>query len=322
MKKVFSVCLALVLLLACISVQASAEDTPTFAAGNVEALPGETVEIPILIENNPGIVALSVNVSFDGNVLELQNASATGSVFPAEGITFGGTYNTDSFNIIWYDATSTANYTDSGLIATLTFLVKEDAPIGETSISVSYARSSVVDVNLDEVTFDTRNGVINVVSPEVGGWSFTEGDNTLFIYEGGSGVNFVCGLDSFSPVVSDFIETTGGWTSDVELNEYGMESTGAKLVIYDENANVVEEYYTVLFGDVSGDGNFDLSDVSMQMDVLGGLITDTWMDFLDSDEYAQSFAADISHDLNLDLTDVGLILDQLSGVEIDQTQWF
>lgn len=320
MKKILSVCLALVML-ACISMQAFAQDTPTFAAGSATAYPGDTIEIPILIENNPGIVALSVSVSFDRNVLTLQGASESESVFPGAGITFGGSYDTNSFNILWEDGTSAENYTLNGTIATLTFLINENAPAGDSVISVGYQSSSVVDVDLQDVAFETRSGVVTVLPLEVGGWSFT--DDNLYTYEAESGARYICGLDSFDPVVTGLIETTGGWTYEVEANEYGMESTGAKVVIYDEKGAVAEEYYTVLFGDISGDGSFDLSDVSLQMDVMGGNLNEPWADFFDTDEYAQTFAADVSHDLTLDLTDVSYVLDQLGGVEeIDQSAWF
>ena len=323
MKKILSVCLALVLLLTCISMQTFAEGAPAFSAGSAEANPGDTVEIPILIENNPGIVALSVSVSFDRNVLTLQNASSDGSVFPAAGITFGGTYDTDTFNILWEDGTSTVNNTSSGLIATLTFLVSEDAPVGETVVSVGYASSSVVDVNLNDVAFETVNGVVTVVPAEVGGWSFTD-DSSLYIVPSESeDILFICGLDVYDPVISPYIETTGGWSYEIENNDYGMESTGAKLVILDENDNPVEEYYTVMFGDINGDGVYDLSDVSLMSDAMAGAVDDVWGDFIIPDKYPQSFAADCYHDLTLDLTDMSILFDHLTNVElVDQEIWF
>ena len=321
MKKILSVFLALTLMLACICMQASAEGAPAFAAGNAEVNPGDTVEIPITIENNPGIIALSVNVSFDTNVLSLQEASKSASVFPQAGITFGGTYETNSFNILWEDGTSTETYTINGTVATLTFLVKEDAPIGDTTITVSCADSSVLDVDLNEVAFNTRNGVVSVVQAEVGGWSFAE-DSTLYTFEGSSGLQFVCGLDNIYPVISDYVETTGGWTYEVELNEMGMESTGAKLVICDENGDTVEEYYAVLFGDINGDGTFDITDWSLMADAMGAIVDEAWGDYILTDEFAQSFAADCNHDLILDVTDTSMLADQLGTLaDIDQSAW-
>ena len=100
-KKILSVFLALTLLLACVTLQTSAEGAPAFAAGNAEANPGDTVEIPILIKNNPGIIALDVYVSFDRDVLTLQNATDALLFSDRPVVTFGGSYDTDVFHILW-----------------------------------------------------------------------------------------------------------------------------------------------------------------------------------------------------------------------------
>lgn len=322
-KKILSVFLALILLLACVTLQTSAEGAPVFAAGNAEANPGDTVEIPILIENNPGIVALDIYVSFNRDVLTLQGATDALLFSDDPVVTFGGSYDTDEFHILWEDGTSAANLTQSGTLATLTFLVKEDASIGESTVSVSYRAASVVDVNLDEVAFETRDGVVNVVPAEVGGWSFTE-DSSLYIVEADSeDIQYICGLDIYDAVISPYIQTTGGWTYDVELNDYELEGTGAKLVIYDENHDAVEEYYAVLFGDINGDGVFDLGDVSLMSDAFANAIEDDWGDFIVPDKYPQCFAADCDHNLTLDLADMSILLDHVYNVEkVDQEIWF
>lgn len=323
-KKILSVCLALILLV-CIPMQAFAEGTPTFAAGSAEASPGDTIEIPVLVENNPGIIALAVNISFDSNVLTLQEASASTSVFPQDRITFGGSYDTDSFNILWEDGASDENYTVNGTLAVLTFLVNEDAPTGESVITVSYTASSVLDYDLNEVAFTTRNGSVTVVPTEVGGWSFAEGSELYTFDAENSDYRFVCGLNVYDPVITDEVVTTGGWSYEVVPNEFELESTGAKLVIYDENKNVVEEYYAVLFGDINGDATFDLTDMSLMADAMGYTLDKdlAWADFELPDQFPESFAADPNHDLTLDLTDPGMLLDHMGGLEeIDQSPWF
>ena len=310
-KKIFSVCLALILLLACVSLQTSAEGTPTFAAGTA------------VIENNPGIVGLNIVVSFDRSALTLQSATDALLFSDTPTVTFGGNYDTDAFHIIWENGTSHVNLTNNGTLATLTFLVNEDAPIAETTITVSY--TSAFDVDLTDVAFETRNGAVTVTPLEVGGWSFAEG-STLYTYEAiTSDLKFVCGLDIFVPMITGSVETTGGWTYAVEPNEFSLESTGAKLVIYDENNDVVEEYYAVLFGDINGDATFDLTDVSLLADAMGYTVDENepWSGFVLVDEYPQSFAADPSHDMSLDLTDMGMLADHLGYLqEIDQSPWW
>ena len=317
MKKVLSVCLSLMLLLACIPLQASADGTAVFAVGTAEAHAGETVSIPVMIENNPGIIAFRVTVSFDTDVLTLQSAAAA-DLLAAEKITFGGSYDTDSFRILWEDGTGSGNTTVSGTFATLEFLVKEDAPIGETTISINYSASSTFDYDLNEVAFGTRAGSVTVVPTEVGSWSFSE-DCTLCTYEGNEGEQYIVGMDLAYPVISEYIETTGGWSYEIELNEFDMESTGAKLMIKDANDTVVEEYYTVLFGDINGDGVLDPTDTTILVYLMGNVLDEPWADFAVTDEYPQSFAADVNHDLVLDGSDASGIVYQMGDIDdIDQ----
>ena len=326
MKKLISVCMALILLLACVPLQASSIDgTPTFAVGTVTAHAGETVDVPILIENNPGIVGLSVTVSFDTDVLTLKNAAEAPLFVDGDGHSvgyymFGGTYNTSSFTILWDDGTG-VNSTQSGTFATLTFEVAEDAPLGDTAISIGYSAGSTFaaapapDNTLTEVAFDTRAGAVTVASSEVGGWSFSE-DCTLYTYECESGMQIVAGFDPLEPQITDYIETTGGWTYDVVPNAYGGESTGAKLVIYDENGDAVEEYWSVFFGDINGDAVIDQNDLTILRLLIGNKLNTTWAkEYLTTDEFPQTFAADTNstHDLVLDLMDMTCLRYQIGN---------
>lgn len=317
MKKLISVCMALMLILACIPVHASADGTPTFAVGTVDAYAGDTVEVPVLIENNPGIIALRVTVSFDTDVLTLQNAESA-SLFSEGVLTFGGSYATSTFNILWENGTG-SNATVNGAFAILTFLVSEDAPEGSAVISISYSASSTFNMDLTEVAFSTANGAVTVQAAENGGWSFTEGC-TLYTYESEiSGLKFVAGLDTAYPMISDYIETTGGWSFEVEPNEVGMESTGAKLVIYDANGDAVEEYWSIMFGDINGDGVFDGMDITLLTYLIGNVLDEPWADYAVTDEFPQTYAADTNHDFVLDGMDITCLVYQIGNTEqIDQ----
>ncbi len=319
MKKLISVCMALMLVLACVPLHASAEGSPTFAAGTAEAYPGHTVEIPVLIENNPGIIAFRITVSFDTSVLTLTKATPV-PLFSEGTMTLGGSYETATYNILWENGTGSSNMTGNGTIVTLEFLVDENAPIGDTAVSVSYDTRSTFDYDLNEVAFETRAGAVTVVQAEVGSWSFSE-DCTLFTFESEiCGTKFVAGLDITYPVISDYVETTGGWTFEVELNDVDMESTGAKLVIYDADGNVVDEFWSVMFGDINGDGVFDGMDQTYLVYAMNTMLDEPWADFATTDESPQAFAADTNHDFVLDGMDLSAIVYQISNREdIEQT---
>ena len=191
-----------------------------------------------------------------------------------------------------------------------------------TEGTVNYKNLKVVDERalLYRITKITGDITVSITTQqsETGSWSFSE-DCTLCTYEGTEGEQYIIGLDLSCPVISDYIETTGGWSYAIELNEFGMESTGAKLMIKDENDTVVEEYYTVLFGDINGDGVIDPTDTTILVYLMGNVLDEPWADFAVTDEYPQSFAADVNHDLVLDGTDTSGIIYQMGNIEdIDQ----
>ena len=310
MKKTLTVFVALALLIACIPV-ASATDTPTISAGTASALAGETVQIPVCIENNPGIMSCFVSVSYDRNLLTL-TAADYADLFTGGSPEASGSLTQNPFNMLWYDFT--ANRTNSGDFFLLTFAISEDAVPGDLTITVAYSQDNTFDYDGNDVVFSTQNGKITVLAPEVGGWSFSE-DCTLYTYEGENNVNFIGGVNSLDdPYMSDYIETTGGWTYAVEDNDAGAESTGAKLTIFDETGTAVEEYYLVYFGDANGDGVINGMDILVIMDMISG----DWGDFILSDEFPQTFAADLNHDGNVNGMDILCVMDCVS---VDDAQF-
>ena len=64
--------------------------------------------------------------------------------------------------INWVDAIHPDN-TTNGVVALLTFRVKEGAPIGVTDITLSYDPEDVYDANYDNVGFRVENGGVEVV---------------------------------------------------------------------------------------------------------------------------------------------------------------
>ncbi|MCL2109962.1 MAG: hypothetical protein FWH20_11540 [Oscillospiraceae bacterium] len=66
-KKPISVLIAIVLTLGTISLSSAQEENtgPTITVGEVAGVQGETVDVPVFISNNSGIVAFYVNVRYD-----------------------------------------------------------------------------------------------------------------------------------------------------------------------------------------------------------------------------------------------------------------
>ena len=179
MKKFLAMLLSVLMLVSCFAMTVSADiiynDTELdwgaysgiFAVGTAAAKAGETIVIPVSIENNPGIISLKLAVAYDSSVLELVSAEAGDFVVDEqEDVTVGspsfGPIESNPFTINWVDALSDGNNLTNGVVANLTFKVKEDAAVGDTEISVSYNPNDVFDYNTDNVLFECKAGTVTV----------------------------------------------------------------------------------------------------------------------------------------------------------------
>ena len=70
MKKLFAIFLSLLFTLASVVPVSSAAD-PSFEVGTATGKQGDTVEVKVSINNNPGITAFSVNIDYSSSDLTL-----------------------------------------------------------------------------------------------------------------------------------------------------------------------------------------------------------------------------------------------------------
>jgi hypothetical protein len=134
-------------------------DAPQFAVEDVTAKAGDTVTVAVKVKNNPGIVSTRLEIGYDANVLELISGEwqdFTGGVSGFSPITV------NPFVVNWANTLSGNNTTD-GVLALLTFKVKDGAAAGDTVIMVSYDPEDVYDENWDNVSFATVAGTVTVI---------------------------------------------------------------------------------------------------------------------------------------------------------------
>lgn len=137
----------------------SVDDDKTFAGGYAT--------IGINLKNNPGITSLRISVSYDDNVLKLEevvyNKDMGGQAIQPENI------ESAKSPIILYWTDGFADYANDGVFATLTFAVAETATAGTSSvISVSYDAEDVYNANEENVTFSVENGTVSVIAQKAG----------------------------------------------------------------------------------------------------------------------------------------------------------
>ena len=162
MRKVLSVFIAVVMLAVCSVISYDAAEEPRFQTEIVRGNAGETVDVKLNIQNNPGITALSIDVSYSSDDLEL--ISVNNAALFQDAISTGNV-SSDPLRISWYAADS-ENKDDNGTLAILRFRVRENAICSR--INISYNPENVFDNTLQNQPFEITNGWVLVGDKKIG----------------------------------------------------------------------------------------------------------------------------------------------------------
>ena len=130
-----------------------------FTVSDASARAGETVEVAVRVSQNPGIAAAWLELSYDPQVLALEDVQ-NGEIFPDACFTPGNNLTAVPFRALFVDSLTTDNYTQDGTLVVFTFRVLPDAPGGDTPVSVSYDADSTYDVGLRNIPFVTQDGTL------------------------------------------------------------------------------------------------------------------------------------------------------------------
>lgn len=117
---------------------------PTIYFESKQCRPGETVEVPIIVENNPGISGLGIEIEYDNTLLTLNgienNNLLSGAYFEH------GDISKRTVTLNW---ASINESTRDGVVAKCSFTVNSQAELGTVPLNVTVIES--IDVNEIEV---------------------------------------------------------------------------------------------------------------------------------------------------------------------------
>ena len=136
---------------------------PAFALSGASGRRGETVDVTVSMENNPGIVATRLFFDYDPAVLHLDGIT-NGTIFSDDTMTAGNDLNHVPYVVFWVDSLSPTNNDANGVLLTLHFTIAEDAPKGDTTITLRYDEGSTYNVDLTDQAFLTRSSAVTVVT--------------------------------------------------------------------------------------------------------------------------------------------------------------
>ncbi len=161
-KRLISFLLALtfVITVAPIGIFATSVDTASIAVVDASAFPGDSVEVYVIIKDNPGVTGATLAISYD-DALTLTDAVA-GAAFSSLAFSKPGTYASPC-NFVWDAEAASDESTENGVIMKLVFEV--DGAVEaytKMNVDVSYSFGDVYN-NGGDVSLDIQNGYVIAV---------------------------------------------------------------------------------------------------------------------------------------------------------------
>ena len=150
--------------------------SPYISGGTKDAKVGEKVKMPIDLKNNPGVAALSLNVSYDKTKLKLLGAE-DGKILGTSTFLAGNDLTMVPYTLNWDDLAADNN-TGNGVVATLEFEVLAE---GTIPVEIALNQRSTFNVDLKEVGFATAPGTIIASAPYKGLKGDTDMNGTVSV---------------------------------------------------------------------------------------------------------------------------------------------
>lgn len=214
MKRVAVIFFILTFVLSSLCVYAD-DKTPHLYGTDIEAVKGETISYPIMIENNSGIAAIKLSIGCenadikpvagsDGKSLEFK----TGEAFAA-GNAFGAVTETGG-QIVWFNI---KNIKKDGELFVVLFKIAETVANGKYTVNLSYSQIDTIDQKESPVKFNVTAGSITVKDKK----------------QAGDGNTAIVPPENTDPAVKDPETTDDGDKEDIALITKEVKAVKIKL---------------------------------------------------------------------------------------------
>lgn len=218
---------------------------------NVFALPGDTIEIPINIKNNPGIMGFKLFFGFDDSVLT--PVSVNKGAILSEGTLNDsiGVGSSNSISVLW---NNTSEVIGDGSILLLRFKVNENADYESLKIKVTYSENDTFNESYDDVALicnDVNLAITNLIPVD-------KNETTINPSEG-----YIYTSIHICTDIEKIVSASDGTMVSATASYYNNLGTGSKVVVKDSNGIVLENYTLIVPGDFDGDSATDVIDAAL-----------------------------------------------------------
>lgn len=278
----------------------------------------EYVDIPVMIERNPGISFASLNILYNSDKLEAESV-INGDIF--ESVLGSIDKNNAAVRL---DFTSEENKTDNGVLAKIRFKVKAGFA-DNADIKVCYYPGEIRNIKMNSVSFNLMDGMLrsSKQSRIEGNIYSADDDNEIkvVIYDADTdNADIKADLVLDSPEKGELIELTDEYNQDGKefATPYSVDLGGreVKLAVYKEGYGAhietvkvdcltARDFNLYLLGDANGDGKIRIGDKAVLARAVAG-----WTGY---DKLLNEEAADINGDGKIDSGDRMLLERHLAG---------
>lgn len=161
MNRILNILLLLFVIMMLLSITALAAES-IIQIGSAEAVPGESITIPVNITNSANLISLTACVEYDEDIMTLITIKDTCSL---PGFVHGDK-TTSPVVLTWENDCLTANQSVYGEIVELCFVVKNNALEGEYALSVHIPQDGALDSNGNDVRFYLVDGLLTITHKE------------------------------------------------------------------------------------------------------------------------------------------------------------
>lgn len=155
MKKIITFLTSIILICTVCFIPSSAAGSGSLAMSSASGKQGDSVTLNINLTANPGLATMSLQVEYDTGALTLTGVSDSKLL---SGTDLSSVYNSP-YKITWIDSSKSDNK-KTGTIASITFKIKDNAKVGNTSVKLVFLDS--YDSNSNENSFSATSGNITV----------------------------------------------------------------------------------------------------------------------------------------------------------------
>lgn len=163
MTKVFSLLLAVAMMLSLVTVNVAAADDFTVTLTSPAAVVGGTdqeVTLDLVFSNNPGLKSAQITFSFDTDALELVRVIDGGKLNGWNGWNGAGNVSNTFY---WRDGLAKEDNTFNGVVGQIVLKVKSTAPKGKYDVTLAYNKSMTANVSGAKLDCTLVNGVVEVI---------------------------------------------------------------------------------------------------------------------------------------------------------------